>query len=254
MAAAAFPMLTAKLPSATGPSLSVVRHTAAPKFRRRQRCVQLPIPTGIDLTSVSGQVVMLLIDDSGSMFHPEADRQGLRYIAAESVVNLLRRIDVPALGIVHWGSYCPADLLLRPTTPHDIRRLDIALRMPPSPLGGTDLSEALRFAHSVAQEDMPGLVPNYLVITDGLESVGRRLENELSELPPRSVRVLLVDRAGKCGNRVEQQWRDLPLSIFLRLDTDDPDDWAWAAAVAVFANMTIKYPELPHPSSRKYLR
>src|SRR5205807_2223690 len=120
-----------------------------------------------------------------------------------------------ALGIVHWGSFCPADLLLRPTTPGDIRRVDIALRMPESSLGGTYLSAALRFAHSVAQEDVPNLSPNYLVITDGLESLGRPLEDALAELPPLSVRLLLVDRAGQCDPYTEQAWRDLPLSAFV---------------------------------------
>lgn len=250
----AFRVLTAKLPSATGPSLGTPRPTMAVVFRRRQRCLQLPIPAEIDLPAIRSQVVMLLIDDSGSMFRPEADQGGLRYVAAESVVDLLRRIDVSALGIVHWGSYCPADLLLRPTTPHDIRGIDIALRMPTSSLGGTDLSGALRFAHSIAGEDAPNLTPNYLVITDGLESVGRPLESTLAKLPPASVRVLLVDRAKKCDAQMEQQWRSLPLSAFLRLDTDDPDDWAWKAAVALFSNIGVTYPSLPDTSSREYFR
>jgi hypothetical protein len=206
------------------------------------------------LELIRGQVVMLLIDDSGSMFRPEADREGLRYIAAESVVNVLRRIGVSALGIVHWGSFCPADLLLRPTTPGDIRRVDIALRMPESSLGGTDLSAALRFAHAIAREDAPDLQPNYLVITDGLESLGRPLEDALAELPSRSVRLLLVDRAGQCDAYTEQAWRNLPLGAFLRLDTSDPDDWAWAAAVALFSNIGPSYPRLPDPSAREYLR
>jgi hypothetical protein len=246
--------LSARLPGATGPFPGATRPATALKFRRRQRCVSLSIPSGVDLAPVRGQVVMLLIDDSGSIFRPEADLEGLRYIAAESVVNLLRRMGVSAVGVVHWGSYCPADLLLRPTTPRDVRRVDMALRMPASSLGGTDLSMALRFAHFVAQEDTPELTPNYLVITDGLESLGRSLENTLAKLPPRSVRVILVDRAGKCDDRMEQRWRNLPLSAFLRLDASDPDDWAWATAVALFSDIGITYPELPDPSAREYLR
>jgi hypothetical protein len=246
--------LTAKLPTATGPFPGTIRPAAAVKFRRRQRCLQLPAPLGIDLSLFSSQVVMLLIDDSGSMYQPDADREGLRYIAAESVVNLLRRIEVSALGIAHWGSYCPADLLLRPTAPQDVRRIDLALRMPESSLGGTELSATLRFVHSIVHEDVPDLAPNYLVITDGLESVGRSLENTLAELPPRSVRLLLVDRAGRCDAQLEQRWRNLSLGAFIRLDADDPDDWAWAAAVALFSDLGIKYPVLSDKSARKYLR
>lgn len=248
-------VLTATLPSATGPFLGTTRPVIAPRFRRRQRCLRLSIPAKAeDLELIEGQVVMLLLDDSGSMFQPEADREGLRYIAAESVVDLLRRMGVSALGVVHWGSRCPADLLLRPTTPGDIRSVDMALRMPESSLGGTDLSFALRFAHSVVQEDVPNLLPNYLVITDGLESLGGPLEDALAELPPRSVRLLLVDRAGQCDASTEQAWRNLPLSAFLRLDASDPDDWAWAAAIALFAGIGTSYPELPDPSAREYLR
>jgi von Willebrand factor type A domain len=196
---------------------------------------------------------MLLIDDSGSMFRPEADQDGLRYAAAASVVDLLRRLDVAALGVLHWGSYCPADLLLRPTTPQNVRGTDMALRMPSSPLGGTDLSGALRMAHSVTQEDVPHLQPNYLVITDGLESLGRSLQNAVTQLPDRSVRVLLVDRAGKCDSYSEQRWRQLSLGAFLRLVASDPDDWAWAAAVALFAGIGTAYPAIPDLSDRKYL-
>lgn len=245
--------LTANLPVATGPFQGSVRPPTAFTFRKRRRCLRLPIFDGMDVTSVKGQAVMLLIDDSGSMFRPEADLGGLRYTAAASVADLLRRLDVAAMGILHWGSYCPADLLLRPTTPMNVRSVDMALRMPASPLGGTDLAAALRHAHSVAQQDVPHLLPSYLVITDGLESLGRSLEKTLAVLPPRSVRVLLVDRAGRCDRYMEQRWRELPLSSFIRLDANDPDEWAWASAVALFANLQTAYPELPEPSQRRYL-
>lgn len=247
--------LTSTLPKASGPFPGSTRPAVAPRFRRRQRCLRLPVPGRTeDLESIRGWLVMLLLDDSGSMFRPEADQEGLRYVAAESVVNLLRRIGVSALGVVHWGSFCPADLLLRPTTPADIRGIDLALRMPQSSLGGTDLPSALRFAHSVAQEDVPHLVPNYLVITDGVESIGKRLHDAIARLPPRSVRLLLVDRAGNCDPNTEQAWRALPLTAFVRLDATDPDDWAWSAAVALFANLRTPYPSLPAVSAREYLR
>lgn len=247
--------LTATLPKASGPFPGFVRPAVAPKFRRRQRCLRLSIPDRTeDLELIRGWLVMLLVDDSGSMFRPEADQEGLRYIAAESVVDLLRRIGVSALGVVHWGGFCPSDLLLRPTTPEDIRRLDLALRVPESSLGGTDLPSALRFAQSVAQEDVPELSPNYLVITDGLESVGKPLEEALAELPPRSVRLLLVDRAGQCDANTDQAWQNLPLGAFVRLDASDPDHWAWASAVALFANLGTPYPGLPDLSARGYLR
>ena len=245
--------LTADLPVATGPFPGVTRRQTAFTFRKRRRCIQLPLPNGVDLTSLAGQAVMLLIDDSGSMFMPGADKDGLRYTAAASVADLLRRLDVAALGVVHWGSYCPADLTLRPTTPMNVRGVDMALRAPASPLGGTNLSAALQYAHAVAQLDVPHLMPNYLVITDGLESVGRSLEKTLAILPSRSVRVLLVDRAKKCDHHTEQRWRSLPLSAFLRLDANDPDEWAWAAAVALFANLQTAYPHLPGQTQRKYL-
>ena len=247
--------LTATLPTGTGPFPGLARPAIAPSFRRRQHCLRLPMPAADEeLDLIRNQVIMLLLDDSGSMFHPEADQEGIRYIAAESVVSLLRQIGVLALGIIHWGSFCPADLLLRPTTPRDIRRVDIALRMPKSSLGGTNLPRALRFAHSIVQEDVPNLAPSYLVITDGLESIGRPLEEALAELPPRSVRLLLVDRAERCEGPIEQQWRKLPLGAFIRLNASDPDDWAWAAGIALFSDLKTPYPELPDPTKRKYLR
>ena len=247
--------LTAQLPTATGPFLGAIRPAGVPSFRSRRHCVRLSIPVGArTLELARGQVVMLLLDDSGSMFRPETDLEGLRYTAAESVVDLLRRIGVSSLGIVHWGSSCPEDLLLRPTTPNDVRRVDKALRMPESSLGGTNLAAALQFAQSVVQEDTPNLAPDYLVITDGLESLGKRLEDALADLPPRCVRLLLVDRAGRCDIAAERAWRNLPLGAFIRLDADDSDDWAWAAAVALFSEIETPYPELPHLTAREYLR
>jgi hypothetical protein len=247
--------LTAKLPTATGPFLGTTRPMGSPSFRSRRRCLRLSIPVWAgDLELIKGQVVMLLLDDSGSMFRPKTDLEGLRYIAAESVVDLLRRMGVASLGIVHWGSYCPEDLLLRPTTPSDIRRVDKELRMPESSLGGTNLAAALQFAQSVVQQDAPNLAPDYLVITDGLESLGERLEDALANLPPRCVRLLLVDRTGQCDAATERAWRDLPLGAFIRLDASDPDDWAWAAAVALFSDVGTSYPELPDLAAREYLR
>src|SRR5260370_38484367 len=96
--------LTAKLPTATGPFLGTTRPAGVPSFRRRRRCLRLSIPVWAgDLELTRGQEVMLLLDDSGSMFRPETDLGGLRYIAAESVVDLLRRIGVTTLGIIHLG-------------------------------------------------------------------------------------------------------------------------------------------------------
>lgn len=267
MASPALDALTATLPTAigpfpgttwpttTGPFPETSRPSGIPRFRSRQCCLRLSPPVwSHDPELAKAQVVMLLLDDSGSMFRPETDQEGLRYIAAESVVDLLRRIGVSSLGVVHWGSSCPRDLVLRPTTPNDVRQIDKALRMPESSLGGTNLAIALQFAQSVAQKDVPNLKPNYLVITDGLESVGQSLEDALAELPSRSVRVLLIDRAGQCDAATERAWRSLPLGTFLRLTTSDPDDWSWSAAVALFSDVTGSYPELADPSARKYLR
>ena len=261
-----FNALTAKLLTATGPFPGTAwpttgpfpetaRPSGIPRFRSRQRCLRLSPPVGShDLSLTKGQVVMLLLDDSGSMFRSETDQEGLRYIAAESVVDLLRRVGVSSLGVIHWGSSCPQDLLLRPTPPNDVRQIDKALRMPESSLGGTNLAVALQFAQSVVQNDVPDLKPNYLVITDGLESLGQSLKEALAELPSRSVRVLLIDRAVQCDAATERAWRSLPLGAFFRLATSDPDDWSWSAAVALFSGVSASYPELPDPSQREYLR
>lgn len=173
---------------------------------------------------------LFLMDDSGSMYGQWGDATGIRYAAAQSLTNLMRRSGGGRVGVVHWGSDAPEAQLL-PLT--DIRRhskaISRALQVPPT-LGGNNLPRALDRAHQLLAIERPSAVPVVFVLTDGCEDLSADLTTPLQRLPESCVHVLLVDRSNGCGPALEDEWNRLPLGSFRRLDHLRTDHLAFQLA------------------------
>ena len=178
------------------------------------------------------------MDDSGSMYGTWGDPTGVRYAAARSVLEFLRRCGAGQLGVIHWGSTAPEELALPPT---DVRKgrgqILKALRIPPT-LGGNNLGAALRLAAKWS-------CTLTVVITDGMEDFSLDLRRPIGALPEASIHVLLIDRSRGCGPEFEAQWRSLPLGSFVRLDDSDVLRMAHQIAELICRAVGARMPSLP---------
>lgn len=190
-------------------------------------------------------------DDSGSMYGPGGDDRGVRRAAALSLVDLMKAGGGGRVGVVHWGSFAPQELVL-PLT--DVRRSNViknGLRIPPT-LGGNNLPAALMRTREVLNAgSAPDRVPLVLVITDGIEDVDDQAETEIKALPAGCVHVLLVDHSHGCGPDLEACWSKLSLGSFTRLDVIDTRQVAWQCAEVLATALGTHMPPLTPNNNQK---
>ena len=188
------------------------------------------------------------IDDSGSMYGPFGDPTGIRYAAAQSLVALQRRSGGGMVGVVHWGTSAPEELV---TPLADVRRnrrrLTQGLRIPET-LGGNDMPAALRRVADlspVRQRD----IPLTFVITDGIEDVSPDTHAAVAALPRASVHLLLVDCSNGCSEEMEQAWRTVAFGSFTRLSHFDTASMAMTLATVYSESLGLSL--AAHPTTRR---
>lgn len=203
------------------------------------RPVRLPPLTGAlprEIRQLAGRVkAVYATDDSGSMYGSFGDPTGVRYAAAQSLIELQRRTGGGEAGVVHWGSEAPEELV---TPLIDVRRgrrqLDRALQIPTT-LCGNDLPAALRRTDEVLAGLGQNDIPLVFVLTDGGEAVTAATHAAVSALPKRCVHMLLVDRSNCCDAAMEKAWATVAFGSFTRLP--DLDTTAMAITLArIYAN------------------
>lgn len=231
----------------SGPFLTMPGVAAAhPGGQRRARPVHLPdlrgAPTAVINQRMASLTVMFAIDGSGSVHGPDGtDPAGARNAACLSVVDLMRRHGGGYAGVVHWGENAPADLALAPMPVHR-RRLRQALTIQPM-LGGTNPAAALARVRQLVHPPGPGQILAVLMITDG-QDLGEGLGRELTQLPPGSVHLLLVDPTGDCSGQ-ETVWRTLPWASFTRLQNlRNHKRLAWESGAVLARSIGLKLPGL----------
>lgn len=194
---------------------------------------------------------VFLMDDSGSMYGTWGDDTGVRYAAAQSVANMMRRGGGGRAAVVHWGTDAPANRVLGLT---DIRRsarkVEKALQIPPT-LGGNNLPRALDRAHEVLSTSKAQEIPVVYVLTDGCEDLSADLATPLRRLPTAAVHVLLVDRSNGCSPALEAEWRRLPLGSFRRLDHLDTPHLAWQLGDVLAETLGLELPQFPTKTRTK---
>jgi Mg-chelatase subunit ChlD len=191
--------------------------------------------------------VVLAVDDSGS--ESVIDPTGVRYAAALSVLNFLRRRDDAMVGVVHWGSAAPAELMLPLTPTSKYRRIEKALTIPEHGLGGTNVAAGLAAAADLLAHGRDDAQPVVAILSDGLEQVGSAAAHEISRLRERCVHVILVDPANTCSPDLEAGWRALGLGSFTRLDEVRTEPMAWQIAEIVARAAGTAMPPLPNPNN-----
>lgn len=213
-----------------------------PGRQRRAQPLRLPDLTGAPVKVIHQRVadltVMFAIDGSGSVHGPcGTDPAGARSAACLSVLDLMRRNGGGRAGVVHWGDTAPADLALAPM-PVRRRRLRQALSLQPM-LGGTNPAAALARVAQLTQAADPSRTLAVLMLTDG-QDLGEGLERELTQLPPRSVNLLLVDPSGDCYGQ-EAAWRALPWGSFTRLENlRDGKRVAWESGTVLAHSLGLR--------------
>lgn len=197
---------------------------------------------------------VFLMDDSGSMYGTWGDDTGVRYAAAQSLVNMMRRSGGGRAAVVHWGTDAPTDQVLALT---DIRRgtgkIEKALQIPPT-LGGNNLPRALDRAYEVLTIARPNEIPVVYVLTDGCEDLSADLVTPLRRLPGGAVHVLLVDRSNGCSPALEAEWQRLPLGSFRRLDHLDTAHLAWQLGDVLAETLGLQIPQYPTTTKKKESR
>ncbi len=193
---------------------------------------------------VSRLQVVFAVDDSGSTQGPHGtDPHGARYAACYSVLDLMRRYQGGRVGVVHWGDRAPAELALAPVPVRRRRRqVERALAIRPQ-LGGTDPGVALARVRQLVTSITPDETLAVLLLTDGQDR-GPSLPEELAQLPPGSVHLVLVDSSGDCWGQ-EAAWRALPWGSFTRLDTFDTTHLAIASGTALAHAVGLELPTDP---------
>lgn len=240
------------LPGAKGlTNLAANERVVLPRVRRRPpsaKPVRLQLPHGLVGGESRKADLVFLPDDSGSMYGTWGDEQGVRYAAALSVIDLMRRIGGGRAAVVHWGTEAPADQVLPLTNVRlGMGRLRKALQIPPT-LGGNNFPAALDRAAEVLEGSDRQRLQLVFGVTDGIEYLSPGINASLARLPAGSVHVLLVDRSGGCNEELERQWRALPLGSFTRLDVLDTTRMAWQIADVTAAALGLSMPELKPPT------
>jgi len=239
-----------------GPTSSPVHFEPRGWHRGAAKAVVLPQLTGATAVRIRQLVALaaaiLLMDDSGSMFGTFGDDTGVRYAAAQSLVNMMRRAGGGRAAVVHWGTDAPAQQVHGLT---DIRRggrkIEKALQIPPT-LGGNNLPLALTRAHEVLAGAAAKETPVIYVLTDGCEDLGADLTTPLRHLPASSVHVLLVDRGNGCSPALEAEWNRLPLGSFRRLDHLDTAHLAWQLGDVLADTLGLQMPEYPTKTTKEH--
>jgi Mg-chelatase subunit ChlD len=191
--------------------------------------------------------VVQAIDDSGSEYG--LDPTGMRYAAALSVLKLLRRRDDATVGVVHWGSTAPSELMLPLTPVTEHRSIEKALTIPEHGLGGTNVAAGLAAASNLLANRRRDARTVVVILTDGLEAVGPAAAQQISQLPLRCVHVVLVDPANTCSPDLEGGWRALGLGSFTRLEQIRTELMAWQIAEVVARAAGTAMPPLPNPTN-----
>jgi hypothetical protein len=202
--------------------------------QRQAQPVRLPSLLGERRDVIRQRVVYLdvifAIDDSASVHGTDGtDPEGTRNAACLSAIDLMQRYGGGRAGIVHWGDTAPASLALAPVPVH-LKRLRRGLRLQPV-LGGTQPAVALARVRRLIQGSDSGRTLAVLLLTDG-QSLGFGLEQELGQLPARSVHLILVDPSGDCWGQ-EAAWRELPWGSFTRLENRDRKRLAWESGAVI---------------------
>lgn len=213
------------------------------------RPVRLQSPVGLSRNDLRVRLtqttIRLLLDDSGSMYGAGGDPTGVRYAAARSLADWLRRHGGGHLGVIHWGSTAPPELALPPADVRSARRqINAALTIPPT-LGGNNLGKALQLAAQHAVVGGPAGADLTIVITDGMEDFSRDLSSPLATLAPSSVHILLVDRSSGCDPGIEASWRSLPIASFTRLNDNDVGHMATQIADLLCRKIGARMPVRP---------
>jgi len=182
------------------------------------RPVVLVPPPGWEQAGVQDFDVIFLIDDSGSMYGFGGDNDAKRRACALSVVQLMAKGGGGRVGVVHWGSSAPEELVLPLTPVSARRRIEQALEIPPT-LGGTRLCSGLERA--LGMIETPERHVLVLVITDGLECPAENHARLVACLPPGSVHLLILDIGGGCTVTLEAAWQHVGLGSFTRLPHAD---------------------------------
>ena len=151
------------------------------------------------------------------------------------------------VGVVHWGTAAPPELVLPLTDVRRKRTIEKALAIPPT-LGGNNFPGALSRGREVLG-DAEGRIPLLVTITDGIETVGADAAAELVLLPSRCVHVLLVDHSHGCGSDLEAGWSSLDLGSFTRLEVVDSARLAQQAAQIVARAADLEMPPSASPAS-----
>ncbi len=193
---------------------------------------------------VSRLQVVFAVDDSGSTQGPHGtDPHAARYAACYSVLDLMRRYRSGRAGVVHWGDRAPAELALAPVpVRRRWRQVERALAIRPQ-LGGTDPAVALARVRQLVPVVASDETLAVLLLTDGQDR-GPSLPEELAQLPPGSVHLVLVDSSGDCWGQ-EAAWRALPWGSFTRLDTFDTTRLAIASGTALAHAVGLELPTDP---------
>lgn len=247
------------LPTIAGP-IVLIRNSPVPDRDRLglAKRVHLSPPPGWQRGRVNRVDLMLLVDDSGSMYGSLGDPTGVRRAAALSVVALLAegsnpRRSAARVGVVHFGSDAPLELALPLTDVRERRIIERALHLPDS-LGGTNVAAALARVHDLYSAD-PGRLSLVVIVTDGIEAVGAEVAQELARLPVGAVHVVLVDHGGGCDADLEARWRKLAFGSFERLNVLVVAQMAWQIALVVTRAVGLSLPPVnsPHnqPPSRR---
>lgn len=218
--------------------------TIAPQRRQATaNKVFLPRPSACKGNESKLVDLVVLPDDSGSMYGSWGDQTGIRYATALSVVDLMQRMGGGRVGVVHWGTDAPREQVLPLTDVGKGRKaLRRALQIPPS-LGGNNFPAALDRAAEVLADSTPERIKLVVALTDGIEHLGPEVHSSLARLPQGSVHVLLVDRSHGCDDDLERQWRSLPLT-FARLDILDTRQMSWQVAEFLAAAVGLTMPKL----------
>lgn len=210
-------------PAPRGARLPVISHPRqTTPLKPTAPPVRLPALTGASPATIEQLVatllLLLLIDDSGSMYGRYGDDAGIRYAAARSLLDLVARHGRARAGVVHWGSHV-GEVVSPVDVRRDRRQLHQALRIPPT-LGGNDLPTALRRAANLLPAALTDQVPLVFVLTDGCEPITTAMHDAVVALPPGAVHVALIDRSHALDSASEAAWRTLALGSFTRLDLD----------------------------------